>query len=77
MWNKMGNRPEETKAVLLGLKQVSQGYVGIMRGKEEAVLSDADMKEFQNGLISLVEEMLTTETFKHNPNSTYCEYCRS
>jgi ATP-dependent helicase/nuclease subunit B len=77
MWNKMGNKPEETKAVLLGLKQVSQGYVGIMRGKEEAVLSDADMKEFQNGLISLVEEMLTTETFKHNPNSTYCEYCRT
>lgn len=76
LWTKMGNRPEETQAVLLGLKQVSQGYVGVKRGKEDAILTAQDMNEFENGVISLVEDMLTTSTFKHNPDSIHCEYCR-
>lgn len=76
MWTKMGHHPAETQAVLLGLKQVSQGYVGLKREKEDAILSAEDMQEFENGVISLVEQMLTIPTFKHNPDSVHCEYCR-
>jgi hypothetical protein len=76
MWVKEGHDPEHTQAMLFGLKHAKQGPVSLMRGEERAVLREADVEKFEEELLGVLKSLLETETFRHNPESDYCEFCK-
>jgi CRISPR/Cas system-associated exonuclease Cas4 (RecB family) len=76
MWVKDGHAPENTKAMLFGLKQAKQGPVSLMRGDDPAVLREADVDKFEEELLGVLKSLLETQVFRHNPESEYCEFCK-
>jgi hypothetical protein len=76
MWVKDGHAPEHTQAMLFGLKQAKQGPVPLMRGQDPAVLHEADIEKFEEELLGVLKSLLETQTFRHNPESDYCEFCK-
>jgi hypothetical protein len=76
MWVKGGHAPENTQAMLFGLKHAKQGPVSLMRGEERAVLREADVDKFEEELLGVLKSLLETQTFRHNPESDYCEFCK-
>ena len=47
-----------------------------MRGEERAVLREADVDKFEEELLGVLKSLLETQTFRHNPESDYCEFCK-
>jgi hypothetical protein len=76
MWVKEGHDPEHTQAMLFGLKHAKQGPVSLMRGEERAVLRESDVDKFEEELLGVLKSLLETQTFRHNPESDYCEFCK-
>ncbi len=76
MWVKDGHAPENTKAMLFGLKQAKQGPVSLMRGDDPAELREADVDKFEEELLGVLKSLLETQVFRHNPESEYCEFCK-
>ena len=76
MWVKGGHAPENTQAMLFGLKQAKQGPVSLMRGEDRAVLREADIDKFEGELLEVLKSLLETQVFRHNPESEYCEFCK-
>jgi CRISPR/Cas system-associated exonuclease Cas4 (RecB family) len=76
MWVKGGHAPENTQAMLFGLKHAKQGPVSLTRGDARAVLGEADIDKFEEELLGVLKSLLETETFRHNPESDYCEFCK-
>lgn len=69
-----GYTTENIRAALFSLKNFSSGwqYLGI---KEQDGVTEEIMNEFKEQLILSAKSMLETVSFKHNPDSLYCEYC--
>ncbi|MEY3835561.1 MAG: hypothetical protein RI989_989 [Bacteroidota bacterium] len=76
MWVKGGHAPENTQAMLFGLKQAKQGPVSLIRGDDPAVLREVDIEKFEEELLGVLKSLLETQVFRHNPESEYCEFCK-
>lgn len=76
MWVKAGHSPENTQALLFGLKQAKQGPLTLMRGEDPVILREADMDKFEEELLGVLKSLLETQVFRHNPESEYCEFCK-
>jgi ATP-dependent helicase/nuclease subunit B len=75
MWYKKGFESHKISATLFGLKQSKQGYVPLHKGKNVALVSQADMERFEHELLDVIVKMLEISEFSHNPEAKYCEFC--
>lgn len=69
-----GHSTENIRAALFSLKNFSSGWQYLKR-KEEDGITDEILNAFKEQLILSAKSMLEIVSFKHNPDSLYCEYC--
>jgi hypothetical protein len=76
MLYKSGTPAENIESALFSLRNYSAGYQSIKSENGEG-LNAALLHDFEKKLRELFISILNCDAFEHNPESEFCEYCRS
>tara|TARA_B110001450_G_scaffold180403_1_gene168534 strand:+ start:25 stop:2709 length:2685 start_codon:yes stop_codon:yes gene_type:complete len=74
LWNNSKVKTENLTCQIISLKNTYQPKLNLTFKKNDSINSEM-VSNYSNWLINFVEEIKSTEVFKHKMDSSYCEIC--